>query len=578
MMFLLATLGCGDPAETPVVDTPANLPDLFCPGDPSGDCEAQPGMPLMAGAAVRSVIPACFETWTDSNDNAEYEASRDTFLDCGCDRLCPGDEGYVEPDAGEGDGVFQASWIAGFQNGRAASGVRDASLGLRGEGDGLWARAIVLSQGQTTLAIVAVDAIGIMYGDTLSIRAAVRDAGHDVDHVVIHATHDHEAPDLMGIWGPSVVESGYDVSYARQVEEAVVEAIGDAVSQLTEVEVAIGQADARDYWDNGVANLIRDSRDPFIVDPMVGAARFFKPDTDETVATMVHWANHPETVAQRNTLFTSDYAHALRETVESGVAWSDGETRPGVGGVCVFVNGAVGGMMTSLGAEVVDPTGVARRDASFEKADAVGQLVGEMALDALADAAPIEPTLWFGVQELFLPIDNIAFQAMFLIDVFSDRTLYNYDPDKKLDATNVPDVRTEVDLIGIGPWRLLTLPGEPLPELVIGGYDGAFTPEQVDLIDPDNSLPPDLSAAPMGPFIAERMDAEHTWVLGLGNDELGYIIPEYNFVVADPGAYLFEAGGDHYEETNSLGPNTAALLDEAIDKLTTWAASSEGAP
>ena len=66
------------------------------------------------------------------------------------------------------------------------------------------------------------------------------------------------------------------------------------------------------------------------------------------------------------------------------------------------------------------------------------------------------------------------------------------------------------------------------------------------------------------------MGAEKNWIIGLGNDELGYIIPEYNFILDDRVPYLIEASGDHYEETNSLGPRTAPMMMEWADRLLTW--------
>jgi hypothetical protein len=34
---------------------------------------------------------------------------------------------------------------------------------------------------------------------------------------------------------------------------------------------------------------------------------------------------------------------------------------------------------------------------------------------------------------------------------------------------------------------------------------------------------------------------------------------------------LIEADGDHYEETNSVGPSAVPLLQEAVTAITTWA-------
>lgn len=214
--FALLVAGCN--GEDPEATAPTgDRVDVACPGDPG--CADVPGAPLEVGVGVRSVVPSCFESWEDLDADAVYEGPGEVFLDCGCDRLCPGDPGYAGADEGEADGRFQAVWMAGFQNSRAATAVRDASVGIRGEGDGLWARALILRQGNTTVGFVAIDAIGWMYDDVVRMRAAARDAGLDLDHLVVHSSHVHEGPDTMGIYGPTISITGYDPRYAETTTE-----------------------------------------------------------------------------------------------------------------------------------------------------------------------------------------------------------------------------------------------------------------------------------------------------------------------------------------------------------------------
>ena len=59
-------------------------------------------------------------------------------------------------------------------------------------------------------------------------------------------------------------------------------------------------------------------------------------------------------------------------------------------------------------------------------------------------------------------------------------------------------------------------------------------------------------------------------MLWLANDEIGYVIPPYDFVLSDVGPYVLNADGDHYEETNSLGPETFPLLDAEAAALLEW--------
>jgi hypothetical protein len=552
-------------------DEGAWRPDLACPGDPSGVCDEVAGSTLEAGAGLASIVPACFESWTDLDGNAEYHASSESFLDCGCDRICEGDPGWTAPDRGEGDGQFQAVWMAGFQSGRPATGVRGAGTGLRGENDGIWARALVLRQGESSLAIVTLDLIGWFNHLAIESGARVREAGLDVDHVLIHSLHPHEGPDTMGMWGPSATRSGVDPEYVEQVHAAVVEAVSEALASAEPVSrLVAGQVDISAYSvEKGACNVVSDHRDPFVVDETLSAARFEASD-GRTLATLVQWASHPETLSDENNLITSDFVHALRETVEQGVAW-DSRSREGVGGVALYVNGPLGGMMTPLGVTTTDPDGRSWGGASFEKADAIGQLLGEMALDVLEEGSSFpEPSLSFARAATYLDVENWMFQAAMRIGIF-DRPTYNWDEARDVDEDNMPQVASEVNLVEIGPIRMLSLPGEPLPELVLGGYDGSHVncPGQT-LLDPANPNPPDLSLAPSGPALRDRLGGSYNWIMGLGNDEVGYLIPAFEYELDETLPYIEEAEGDHYEETNSLGPGAAPALEELAIRLIEW--------
>ena len=79
-------------------------------------------------------------------------------------------------------------------------------------------------------------------------------------------------------------------------------------------------------------------------------------DDGRTIATIVNQGNHPEALSDENTAITSDFAHFLRDGMENGVPWESGVVE-GLGGVSMYLQGAVGGMMTPLGVEVTDRDG-----------------------------------------------------------------------------------------------------------------------------------------------------------------------------------------------------------------------------
>ena len=67
---------------------------------------------------------------------------------------------------------------------------------------------------------------------------------------------------------------------------------------------------------------------------------------------------------------------------------------------------------------------------------------------------------------------------------------------------------------------------------------------------------PDVAKAPKGPYLIDLMSGErkHRMTFGLTMDFLGYIVPRYNWVLDEKDPWFSEAPGDHYEETNSIGP------------------------
>jgi len=580
ILFLMGIACSGGTKEDPAVGDLGNwTPSFHCPGDQS--CPTAEGL-LYAGVGKKTIVPACFESWRDCGEDelcegdqeytapddgendGEYDWREEYFLDCGCDRLCSLDDGYTAPDDGEGDGEFQALWLGGFHNGRPAMGVHDD----------IWARALVLDQGETRIAVVVVDLVGWFYGNVVLTREMLQEQGIDVDYLLISATHNHEGPDTMGLWGKTAISGGYDPVYGLQVRQASVDAVAAAIADLRQVEsLKVGAVDASTYSANGLSNIIRDSRDPKVIDELLRAALLT--DTNgETIVTLSYFGNHPEAMADENVLLTSDFPGPLRDYLESGVTYQESNYhREGYGGMSIFINGAVGGLMTPLGVTIVDRENVSWQDYTFERMDIFGKVMAEMAMDAIDGASPVTDLSISVTSSVFeLPVDNYGFQGMFLSGII-DRETYSWDPDEIVTEENKPHVLTELAHLKLGPISFVTVPGEIFPELLIGGYDGSHVGDpNLDVIEQGNPNPPDLSLAPEGPYIRDLILGEHPWIVGLGNDELGYIIPEYDFVLDDRLPWFDEPPGDHYEETNSLGPQTHGIIRENIQNVLDWEA------
>ena len=87
--------------------------------------------------------------------------------------------------------------------------------------------------------------------------------------------------------------------------------------------------------------------------------------------------------------------------------------------------------------------------------------------------------------------------------------------------------------------------------------------------------PPDITKAPPGPYLQDlaRPDAEFVFLFGLTNDMLGYFLPEFDYQLHEFNPYFDEAPGDHYEETNSVGPDGWPRIAAELNKLFAWRAN-----
>lgn len=542
-------------------------PDLYCPG--SAGCEAGGDPQLQAGVAAIDITPdmTTAETFTDTNGNSTWDAEDEPFVDV------------------NGNGRFDGIWMAGFGNGRAAQDAMNPQ----------WARALALRAGNTTIAFVAIDCIGWFYDENALIREAIEDAGIDVDYVTVGATHVHQARDTIGIWGPSISETGLDPAYQAFVRAQVVEAVRVAVLDLEDANIQYANLFLRDMdTPSDVNRYVGDNRDPNIVDDEMRMLRFVRAGTataeagsGETIGTLVNFASHPEFQGSRNPRLSSDWPHWMRTAIETGIASGpDGTPVPGIGGTVIFFNGALGVQIgpNHMHAQAWDGTPV--EEDSLEGATVVGTQLGYFVLQALRGAltsgteTTIEDTATLGFRRarFYVQVQNkryhIAGQQMLF-----DRGLYNYDEDRPIRApTNLPEVYTEIAVIDVGSATMLTSPGELDPAEFVGGFDApcAYTPGGCEaLIDETRENPPDLTMAPEGPFLrdlmlARRSDASQVWLLGLTNDFLGYFVLDFDYELAEGLPYIGEAPGAHYEETNSVGENGWPRIREKMRALIRW--------
>jgi hypothetical protein len=513
-------------------------PDIVCPGGPT--CASLGDGVLKVGAAKRVYTPTNFETFTDENGDKEWETN----------------EPYTDLNH---NGKFDGVWL--FGGSRAAMGTTTD----------VEARAIAFIEGDVSIVIVYIDCIGLLAGDMDIIRNRPEIAALGIDHIVIGATHAHDAPDTVGLWGPGLTTTGREDFVINALYDAAAGAITEAYQTAQPAHMTIASTLLINDPMNrqGLTdNFNKDIRDPVIFDPTLTVAQFTKADDPTTtIATIVNWADHPEVAhfapPDVPATITAHYPHWLRDGVENGVKAADSmfaaSDLPGLGGVTVFVQGALGGQIGSLrGTHPPGPGGVPITVESHAMDQALGTNAAAKALTALATGETVSDLpLSFKSARFWAKIENTLFHVAFLVHVIGPHELGGYDPNQAIDDTNEPWIPLRATFVQIGPLGIETVPGELHPELWVGGYDQSWT-WGYPFYDTTKPNLPKFDEAPKPPYMRDLVLA-HTGVrypvvAGLAEDYIGYIVPAYNYALDPSNPYINQAEGDHYEEVYSLGP------------------------
>ena len=464
---------------------------------------------------------------------------------------------------------FRWIHLAGFspylpfrQGNRLAEGVHDP----------IWARALALRDPEgETLVLVAADLPGLGRKHTGPVRRRVaREHGIPESHVILHSTHTHSAPDASGYW--STLMAGHNRRYTTQLRELLYLSIDTALHALrpatlttaTTTHVACQDIvsgtlkkmddcrlpainneidDPSAAYDRFV--LQRDLRDPVTGNTRIVAAELTAVETGATIATLVNWHNHPDTLGSGNRLLSSDYPHYLREYLERAR-----------GGVAVFVAGTVGNQMSGLrgtpvplwdeeGRRVLKtaPDGTGRpvlvRD-GWEKIRSTGYEIAHAAVTALDAAEPLPaPALKITGASFDTPVDNV----IHLLGTWSvwhhdveppDRLHYRWPECWSL----LGCARAEVALIEIGDLSLLTAPGEIDPAYALG------RPVSVADYGPDRGA----WRFPAMAGVDHLMPGRHHGFIGSAQDYLSYLVPPAD----NTGWWNFDHP-NHYEEWVTIG-------------------------
>jgi hypothetical protein len=397
-------------------------------------------------------------------------------------------------------------FLAGFGNDRRATGYNDR----------LWARAIVLDGRGGRVALVALDLVGYFVNEVEIIRGMLSpDAG--IDYLIVHSTHQHEGPDTLGLWGPDELTTGIDYGYLDFVNASVAECVEQAAANLQQARVKFATTDSvglslgLDAEDDGFGvadgkvlagdELLAPATGGRIVDPRLAIMQLTgRGHPFEVLATLVNFGSHPESMGSSNTLVTSDFPHYVRERLEQEY-----------GGMAIWVSGDLGVLQGPLDIDVLDPdTGLPAPRRTFRFAEVHGTQLAERAISAINTKKPGHPApeISFATESpVVIPLDNPYFRFFIAIGVLNTgRTLFTGGvadptvgfpfppPFDVIPQALGEDLHTEVGGLRIGDGSFAIVPGELDPQI------GEL-------------------------YRAQMAGAEHTFIVGLGNDEIGYQLP-----------------------------------------------------
>jgi hypothetical protein len=401
----------------------------------------------------------------------------------------------------------QPLYIAGYNNGVEMTGVIDLPR----------ANAVWMDTGESGILLIGIDCIGCGSGTVDNIRRELADFCRKTGcvSVNIYATHTHAGIDTLGLWGPVAID-GKNSDYMENLVNAAISAAHKAYADRSSGTLYYGSV--------ATENLQHDSREPLEFDASIHQIRFVPSDNAKNGIRLLSYAAHAEALRGENTRISRDFPGALADNITNAC-----------GDDVMYMPGAIGGLIMTR--ELVEPF-----DAEQNMRETAARLT--VAVLSICDEIELSPRLALSSVSVELPLDNTFFFFGKFLGILDNEISRGKSETGYL-------LHSEVGALMIGEITFALIPGEIFPELVSGNGLGNGDPEPLCQI-------------------AARYNADKLMIIGLCNDELGYILPPSAYLLNDDLPYIETvtdaAGENHYEETNSVGIQTAEMIAKAFEE------------
>lgn len=395
-------------------------------------------------------------------------------------------------------------YLGGFYSGRRNKGVRSP----------VFAHCMYLDTGDNFVVFEEIDTIGIEHPDIMDAKAIM--TSKYADHIIINAAHDHVGPDTIGYWGPSMgivpVCSGRVESYMNKMKHLMAKCVEQAVKNARPARLRFGTAQAAKDLSRNLHYAIIDQKDNTV--NVMQALDL----NGKSIGAMVNYGNHAEAM-WNDTKLGADWPGVMCDSLKDL-------------GVVVFVQGAVGGLVT------VDPgrklcgkrslDDVFRDDMPTSKRVALRNKVGHGVAKAVRQAlAKADPAV--GPDGLSLKIASRTFNIRndnWVFAYMAKRGIIKRPVDRSGDNSFITDmilVTLFQNKKAIA--QFVSIPGEPAPTVF-----------------------KDLKS---------MMQGKWRFLIGLGEDEIGYIVRK-----SDWNQPYYK-----YERSMSPGIETAPLIKSELKAL-----------
>ena len=424
-------------------------------------------------------------------------------------------ESILPPDVGT-----KKYYVAGYGDNNPAQGVLDAP-----HTHAVW---IDDHSGKGGIVIISIDCVGMLNSDVNILRErlkpfAMRTGCRSIN---VFATHNHAGIDTMGIWGQLPL-SGRNPRYMELVFSKSVKAVKDAYENRKQGLLYHGKTE--------VPDMQEDIRLPIVYSKTLTRLRFV-PNDGSKETYIINFASHSESLQGCNSRISADFPCYMRERIAEKT-----------GANTLYCVGAIGGMISM---EIENEAEIKENGSDFaESTRNIGRKLADYAL-AITDEKQLAPKISCLRQEFYFEIDNTVLMLAAKAGILKAKDYHM--PGVGLNHM----MKSELSYIEIDSLKFVLIPGEIFPELVFGGYLSAEESAQ--------GYSPEINSKPL----VEIADDKDIVVVGLANDEVGYIIPLNDYLLDEKQPYAESPrdrlGRRHYEETNSLGPATSQKIADVF--------------